>query len=194
MFNANNGWLRNFCKRTGFKSRAIYGEKGSSDETGAEEFVKQFNTFLVREFKLLTYMQVRKITFNFDEFRQILKSTAKRSYIAKETIVKGKKVYKAGVTVLVGISANGFKFKPLVIGASKDPRCFRGINRTTLPVVYVNQASAWMTSEIFQTYFLEHIVPTLHEHFPGQKVVITLDSAKCHADEHLVHTLQVKRL
>ena len=132
------------------------------------------------------------ITFNFDEFRLILKSTPKRSYIAKETIVKGKKVYKAGVTVLVGISANGFKFKPLVIGASKDPRCFMGINCTTLPVVYVNQASAWMTSEIFQTYFLEHIVPTLHEHFPGQKVEITLDSAKCHPEilkglDNLVH-------
>ena len=58
-------------------------------------------------------------------------------------------VYKAGVTVLVGVSAGGHKAKPLVIGASKDPRCFKGIDRTTLPVVYVNQASTWMTSDIF---------------------------------------------
>ena len=50
MFHASNGWLSRLCNRTGFKSRAIYGEKGSADEIGAETFFKQFNTFLAREF------------------------------------------------------------------------------------------------------------------------------------------------
>ena len=42
-FSASNGWLSNFCGRTGIKSRAIYVEKGSSDYTGAEIFVEDFN-------------------------------------------------------------------------------------------------------------------------------------------------------
>lgn len=41
------------------------------------------------------------------------------------------------------------KLKPLLIGKSANPRCFKHVNRTTLPSYYRNNSTAWMTSKIF---------------------------------------------
>ncbi|XP_022160362.1 tigger transposable element-derived protein 4-like [Myzus persicae] len=40
------------------------------------------------------------------------------------------------------------KRKLLVIGKSKNPRCFKGVS--SLPVFYENNTKAWMTSAIFE--------------------------------------------
>ncbi|CAL4076379.1 unnamed protein product, partial [Meganyctiphanes norvegica] len=94
--------------------------------------------------------------------------------------VKAKKPTKARVTVLIGCSAAGLKFKPLVIGKSIRPLCFRSMNMADLPVYYYHQDSAWMSSELFTDYFNEEILPTIKKHFPHQRVIVTLDNATCH--------------
>ncbi|CAL4194930.1 unnamed protein product, partial [Meganyctiphanes norvegica] len=91
-----------------------------------------------------------------------------------------KKPMKARVTVLIGCSAAGLKFKPLVIGKSIRPLCFRRMNMADLPVLYYHQESAWMSSELFTDYFIEEIVPTIKKHFPQQRVIVTMDNATCH--------------
>lgn len=40
------------------------------------------------------------------------------------------------------------KIKPLVLGKFNNPRCFKGIK--TLPVEYMANSKAWMTSEFFE--------------------------------------------
>jgi hypothetical protein len=49
------------------------------------------------------------------------------------------------------VNAKGGKEKPIVIGKSAKPRCFKGISdRSELPCVYFNQHKAWMESEILE--------------------------------------------
>ncbi|CAL4229361.1 unnamed protein product, partial [Meganyctiphanes norvegica] len=103
---------------------------------------------------------------NFDEFGWIIKALPRRSYVQCATPVKAKKPAKARVTVLIGCSAAGLKFKPLVIGKSIRPLCFRSINMANLPVLYYHQESSWMSSELFTNYFIEEIVPTIKRNFP----------------------------
>ncbi len=40
-----------------------------------------------------------------------------------------------------------------MIGKSKNPRCFKHINRDNLPLHYSNQANAWVKAEIFTEWF-----------------------------------------
>ncbi|KAI6651119.1 Tigger transposable element-derived protein 6-like [Oopsacas minuta] len=44
------------------------------------------------------------------------------------------------------------KVKLLVIGKSKKPRCFKGIDMDTLPVSYRANKNAWMTSLLFEEW------------------------------------------
>ena len=124
----------------------MYGEKGSADKPAAQEFVKSFSQTLLIDFKHLTYGKILEIIMNFDEFGWIIKTLPKRSYLHSDTPVKAKKPTKARVTVLIGCSAAGLKFKPLVIGKSIRPLCFRSMNMADLPVYYYHQDSAWMSS------------------------------------------------
>ena len=42
--------------------------------------------------------------------------------------------------------------QPIVIGSSENPICFKGINKSKLPVIYFNQPKAWMTGEIMDMF------------------------------------------
>ena len=63
---------------------------------------------------------------------------------------KGCKKVKDRVTVLITASMMGEKKRPLVIGKSHNPRCFKNVK--TLPVDYKSQNSSWMTQEIYVDY------------------------------------------
>lgn len=57
---------------------------------------------------------------------------------------------KQRVTILFCTNMDGSeKLKPLVIGKSENPRCFKSINKADLPVTYRGNKSAWMTNTIF---------------------------------------------
>ena len=86
------------------------------------------------------------------------------------------------MTVMVGVSAAGHKFKPVVVGRSKRPRCFRNVDMTELPVVYYSQPSAWMTAEIFESYVVDHLIPEIHTTYPREKVILTPDNTTCHPE------------
>ena len=69
---------------------------------------------------------------------------------------KGIKTSKERIRVLLGRSVAGHKLKPLVIGKAGNPRCFRGIDKASLPVTYRANRKAWITSILFQEW-LEHL-------------------------------------
>lgn len=59
-----------------------------------------------------------------------------------------------GVTVLLICNMYGSgKKKPILIGTSKSPRCFKGIKH--LPVNYYSNCKAWMTSTVFKNVMLK---------------------------------------
>ena len=44
---------------------------------------------------------------------------------------------------------------------SENPRCFKNINKSSLPVKYFSQRSAWMTGHLFSEWFEGEFVPHL---------------------------------
>lgn len=60
----------------------------------------------------------------------------------------GGKLSKDRITVMVAANMSGTtKKKLLIIGKSKNPRCFKNVR--SLPVDYESNRKAWMTSDIF---------------------------------------------
>ena len=61
-----------------------------------------------------------------------------------------------------------------VIGKSKNPRCFKDLNRENLPVHYYNSPNAWMTHGIFWDWFLDHFSKEVIEHYGEYTMVHVL--------------------
>ena len=55
------------------------------------------------------------------------------------------------------------KLPLLSIGKSKDPRCFKHMNRDNLPVFYCNQSNAWVDAVIFAQWLQEKLIPTVEK-------------------------------
>jgi hypothetical protein len=76
-----------------------------------------------------------------------------KTYRFKRESCKGIKVSKEKITVLVCAYLDGTEKLPLlVIGKSKQPRCFR--NTKLLRCTYCHNKTAWMTCEIFQEFLV----------------------------------------
>ena len=79
-------------------------------------------------------------------------------------------------SLLVANMYGSENIKPLLIGKSAKPRCFRGID--WLPVDYKSNSKAWMTSAMFEEWFI-----TLDRKFiraAKRKVLIFIDNFPSH--------------
>ena len=95
---------------------------------------------------------------------------------------KGIKTSKERLTVLLTCSATGEKLKPMVIGHSLNPRCFRGVDKDLLPVTYRSNRKAWMTSELFKDW-LEHLNSKMLAQ--GRNILMFVDNCSAHPDMQL---------
>ena len=84
----------------------------------------------------------------------------------------------------------------LFIGKAKSPRCFKGINQSTLPVIYRNQRNAWMDTEIFSWLFHKQFVPfvraTLSDMGLEEKAILFLDNCSAHTDAEDLNSIDGK--
>ncbi|CAG8817011.1 13347_t:CDS:2, partial [Gigaspora rosea] len=137
----SNGWISKFKKRNGLRKTMMHGEAASAPLSSlpAERIKLQ---------KLLSNYSPENI-YNADEtglFYRLLPNQT----LSKKKKVSGKKKDKTRATVLFCSNSTGTdKLRPLVIGTSKKPRSFNGINISQLPVTYQNNKKAWMTSDIW---------------------------------------------
>ena len=93
--------------------------------------------------------------YNVDETGLFYKLLPDRTYTFKGENCHGGKRSKERITLLLGSNMTGTdKLKPLVIGKAAKPRCFKGINIDSLPVLYRANAKAWMTSQIFNWWLV----------------------------------------
>lgn len=150
-FNASYGWLQRFKKRFDFRYLKITGEKLSS----APELVDPFKELLklkIEEFDLNQHQ-----IYNADETGLFWKLLPEKTYVSlNEKTAPGLKMAKQRITFLGCTNAAGsHNLKPLIIGKSKQPRCFKNFNN---PVIYRGNKSAWMTLEIFKEWFFKHVV------------------------------------
>ncbi|XP_048759253.2 tigger transposable element-derived protein 6-like [Ostrea edulis] len=80
------------------------------------------------------------------------------------------------------------KQRLLVIGKSRDPRCFRG--KKSLPVVYRSSAKAWMTSDIFREWLKDFNKQMVSQNW---KVLLLVDNCSAHPKDAADRLSNVKQ-
>ena len=89
--------------------------------------------------------------YNADETGLFFRMTPNQTLATKT--VKGMKKDKNRITVLLCTNATGTdKLKPLVIGKSAKPRCFKHIPKANLGTEYEANKKAWMKAEVFERW------------------------------------------
>jgi hypothetical protein len=92
--------------------------------------------------------------FNADETGLFFKCLPDKTLTFKYEKCHGGKHSKERVTLLLATNMDGSeKIKLLLIGKSKNPRCFRGTK--WLPVDYESNSKAWMTGALFEKWLLK---------------------------------------
>ena len=84
---------------------------------------------------------------------------------------------KDWLTILVCCSMNGDKHRLLVIGLSRNPRCFKNVQ--TFPANYIASKNAWMTTKIW-TDRLQAWDKQLHHQ--KRKVALVVNNCAAHSD------------
>ena len=108
--------------------------------------------------------------------------------MTRDQEIRAKKPIRARITGLIGATADGHKFKPLIIGKARRPRAFQHLSKdlSELPVHYTSNTNAWMTKEIFQDWFincfLHEIGDIINETMPIQFLI---DNCSAHNEKLL---------
>lgn len=144
-FKASTGWLDGFKERNEVSFKAVCGESGAVDMDVANDW-KDLCVQMIDDY-------ADKDVFNVDETGLFYKCTPDKTLAFKNEKCSGGKHSKERLTVLMGANMDGSEKLPLlVIGKSKNPRCFKNVKK--LPVQYEANKKAWMTSEIFENWLL----------------------------------------
>jgi len=168
-FKASNGWLDRFKKRHGISSKKICGESNAVDKSVTNSWLEKTWPSLIKDY-------TPENVFNADETGLFFKLLPDRTLSFKNENCKGGKLSKERLTVLVCANLSGTeKPKLLVIGKSKNPRCFKNIKK--LPVLYKANSSAWMTSFLFEEE-LKRWDGQLKK--AGRKILLMVDNCPAH--------------
>lgn len=168
-FAASNGWLESFCRRHGITFKSICGE---SAEVNVDD-VKDWKTKL--PWILRNYSP--KDVFNADETGLYYRAMPNKTFALKNENCAGKKAAKQRLTILLCANMEGEKEDPLIIGKSKNPRCFKGNHVDKLPLEWIHNKKAWMTTEIM-TRWLHAFDNKMKKQ--NRKVLLFLDNATSH--------------
>ncbi|XP_062599444.1 tigger transposable element-derived protein 6-like [Saccostrea cucullata] len=182
-FKASNGWLDRWKNRYSVTAFKISGESASVDPVTVEDYRQRLPD--------ITADYDPKDIFNCDETGLFYRALPDKTLNNKDIMCKGGKSAKERLTVMFACSATGEKLKPLVIGKSNQPRCFKNIKKTTLPVDYTANKKAWMTSEIFNNWIL-----AINNSMKKQRrhILMFLDNASSHSHELRLSNVKLKFL
>ena len=87
--------------------------------------------------------------WNLDESGVFWQALPDKDFGQKVKLCKSGKKSKQRFTVTFIVNGAGkSESKPIVIRKSENPRCFKGIKKSELPVEYFSQPKAWMTGHI----------------------------------------------
>ncbi|CAG9584542.1 unnamed protein product [Danaus chrysippus] len=182
-FVASNGWLYRFKSRHGIRELEIQGEKMSANVYAANSFKDDFKKHLDENNYDLDFV------YNADETGLNWKSLPSKSSVSiRENSAPGYKSSKERVTLLACANATGtHKIPLLLIGKSKNPRCLKNVR---VPLIYKNQKSAWMNSEIFIDWYDNTFIPEVKKRQKkiGKEgnVLLVLDNAPTHPSAELL--------
>ncbi|KAL4120835.1 hypothetical protein QTP88_013453 [Uroleucon formosanum] len=165
-FNATDDWLTRSKDRHVILYKKLHGEKKDADASGADSWIKTTWPTVLNKY-------TPENIFNLDETGLDYGVTPDYCMVLKNAPASAGKKNKARITLALTCNMTGtVKKKPIVIGKSKEPRCFKGFKN--LPVDYFSNANAWMTSFIFESYLRKWDSTLDH------KIVLILDNCTAH--------------
>jgi len=167
-FGGSNGWLERFKERHCLSFKSICGEAAAVDSDAIENWKNSVLKQILSQFDASN-------VFNLDKIGLFYRLLPDKTLSFKGEKCTSGKASKQRLTVLLGASMSGEKLKPLVIGKSKKPRCFKNVK--SLPVEYDANSNAWMTTTIWERH-----IRKLDSQFLRQKrnVVIIIDNCTAH--------------
>ncbi|XP_060596149.1 tigger transposable element-derived protein 4-like [Ruditapes philippinarum] len=115
-FKASKGWLECFIKRHNISFWSMSGERGDVKQSTISEWTEKLPT-LCANYK-------PENIFNMDETSLFFRDSGRKTYRLKGDDCAGGKRSKERITAALCSSLTGEKIKPLVIGKSRNPRCF----------------------------------------------------------------------
>ncbi|CAI6369824.1 unnamed protein product, partial [Macrosiphum euphorbiae] len=176
-FKASNGWLEKFKKWHDIVWKQVSGEANDVNQETVVEW-KQKISRLIAGYE-------SKDVYNADETGLFFRGIPTKSLVQKSESCSGGKKAKDRLTVLMCGSMAGEIRKPLVIGKSKKPRCFKNMDISSLPVIWKFNKKAWMTTEIMEQW-LRYFNADMRSQ--NRNVLIFLDNAACHPKIELSNT------
>jgi hypothetical protein len=112
-------------------------------------------------------------SYKADETGLYFSAMPEHTYLFKNESPKGFISSKERVTVFCCANMKGEK-RDLVIGKSKNPRCFNGVR--SLLVYYYSNENAWMTSVIFNDWLVKWDLEL------KRKIVLLVDACTAHTN------------
>lgn len=168
-FQASSGWLDKFKKRHCIKEKVISGESGSVSEADCNQWKTTTLRLILEEYE-------PDNVFNMDETGLFFRCLPNKTLTFKDDKCFGGKHSKERITVVVCANMSGKeKNKLLVIGKSKQPRCFKGVK--SLETDYEYNKKSWMTSEIFEKWIVNFDTKMIRQ---KRKVVLFVDNCPAH--------------
>lgn len=142
-FKASSGWLDRFKKRNNISFKKICGESAAVDDGICAEWREKLKE-LIKDYNA-------KDIFNTDETGLFYKCLPDRTLCFKSKKCNGGKHSKERITLIFAVNMDGSdKLKPLLIGKSAKPRCFKNIH--SFPMHYRNNKKSWMTTDLFNEW------------------------------------------
>lgn len=144
-FTCTMSWIQRFKTRHSLVFGSISGEAGDVNNELVASWLKN-------EWPEIRKGYGNKDIFNADETGLFYRLLPNKTIKVKGERCVGGQLSKDRITLLFCASMEGEKLPPLIIGKSKNPRCFKNVDITSLN--YKNNQNAWMTSTIFSNWIM----------------------------------------
>lgn len=179
-FSPTIGWLTRWKNRNNIVFKKTCEEKKDADFEAAENYLNNF---------IASSNYAPNDIYNADETGLYYRALTNSTFDFKGNTVNGCKKQMQRLTILLVCNMTGTdKRRPLIIGKSKNPRCFRAVK--TLPVDYYANSNAWMTSQIF-TEFLRKWDKEIKK---PRRILLILDNCTAHPNLQNLENIDLKFL
>lgn len=182
-FQCSSGWLDRFKQRHGISGKCITGESAAVSNDVTADWLTSSVPKILQQFK-------PKDIYNMDETGLFFRMTPDRTLTFKGDSCHGGKKSKERITAAVCANMDGSdKLEILVIGKFQNPRCFKNVKK--LPVEYLANKKAWMTSEIFENWLRKLDRKFVRD---GRKILMLVDNCPAHPKVQNLKAITLKFL
>nr|XP_042907454.1 tigger transposable element-derived protein 4-like [Parasteatoda tepidariorum] len=168
-FRGSSGWLDKFKRKQGIVGKVMSGESNDVSDKDCESWIAETLNKILKDYK-------PENIFNADETALFFQCLPQKTLTFKNEKCFGGKHSKARITIMLGANMTGNqKLKPLIIGKSKTPRCFKGTK--SLEVDYEFNKKSWMTADICEKWIQKLDKLMIAEH---RKIALIFDNCPAH--------------